>query len=237
MERLAGGSALIAGPSSFQATAGRLPTSINSLCARRPPCVCLVCWFFAGRFNLGGNGGRPSATRTPGILPCASVLRGCGRGLSLGVEEQGKNRRGAGGRFAAGVSGNPRGRPRGSVDPRTVILAQLADGDGAAIVTKLVEQAKAGEPWAVRLIVERVLPRYERRVEVDLPRAETAADVGQAIADVIDLAASGELTLEEARGFMVLLEQQRRGIETSELAIRLELLEQDSLEEKKRGRR
>jgi hypothetical protein len=109
-----------------------------------------------------------------------------------------------------------------------VILAQLADGDGAAIVAKLIEQAKAGEPWAVRLIVERVLPRYERRVDVDLPRAETAADVGQAIADVIDLAASGELTLEEARGFMVLLEQQRRGIETSELAVRLELLEQDA---------
>lgn len=139
-------------------------------------------------------------------------------------------RRAAGGKFAPGASGNPAGRPRGSVDPRTVILAQLAEGDGAAIVATLIDRAKAGEPWAVRLIVERILPRYERRVDVDLPRAETAADVGQAIADVIDLAASGELTLEEARGFMALLEQQRKAIETSELAVRLELLEGESKE-------
>ena len=142
-------------------------------------------------------------------------------------EKQAASPRASRGQFAKGVSGNPAGRPRGSRDPRTVILAQLVDGDGAAIVSKLIEQAKAGEPWAVRLVVERILPRFERRISVELPAVTDAASVGAAVAMVIDLAAAGELSLEEARGFMTLLEQQRRAIETSELAIRLELLERE----------
>ena len=133
-----------------------------------------------------------------------------------------------GGQFVKGVSGNPRGRPRGTRDPRTVILAELLDGDGAAIVGKLIEQAKAGEPWAVRLVVERILPRHERRVAVELPAVTDAASVGEAIAAVIDLAAEGRLTIEEASGFLRLIEQQRKSIETGELAIRLELLERES---------
>lgn len=141
------------------------------------------------------------------------------------------------GQFAPGVSGNPAGRPKGSRDPRSVILAQLVDVDGAAIVGKLIEQAKAGEPWAVRLVVERILPRFERRVQVELPALSDAASVGAAIAAVIDLAADGQLSIEEAQGFMQLLELQRRSIETTELAIRLELLEQSDRESKHGGRR
>lgn len=149
-------------------------------------------------------------------------------GYARGVKEQGKITapvRAAGGRFAPGSSGNPRGRPAGRRDARTVILGELLDGDGAAIVGQLVEQAKQGVPWAVRLCIERLLPRHERRVDVDLPRVETAADVGAAVASVIDLAAGGDLTIDEARAFLALLDQQRRAIETHDLAVRLELLE------------
>jgi Family of unknown function (DUF5681) len=141
--------------------------------------------------------------------------------------KQGGDTRDGGGRFRAGVSGNPRGRPRGARDARTVILGQLLDADGAAIVSRLVEQAKAGEAWAVRLVIERLLPRHERRVSVELPTVTDAASVGGAIAAVIDLAADGQLTIEEARGFLGLIEQQRRSVETSDLAIRLELLESE----------
>jgi hypothetical protein len=124
------------------------------------------------------------------------------------------------------VSGNPAGRRKGQRDARTVVLSQLLDVDGEAIVSKLIEQAKAGEPWAVRLVVERILPRLERRLRVEIPAVVDAASVGEAIAAVIDLAADGSLTLEEARGFLMLIEQQRKAVETNDLAVRLELLEQ-----------
>lgn len=142
-------------------------------------------------------------------------------------EKQAAPPRSGGGRFKPGVSGNPKGRPKGSRDPRTVILAQLLDVDGAAVVGQLIEQAKAGTPWAVRLVIERLLPRHERRVSVDIPAVTDAESVGAAIAAVIDLAADGQLTIEEARGFLGLIEQQRKAIETNDLAVRLELLEGD----------
>jgi hypothetical protein len=144
------------------------------------------------------------------------------------VKEEDANtvKRSAGGKFAAGVSGNPAGRPRGKRDARTLLLADLVDGGGAEVVGRLLASAKKGEPWAVRLVVERLLPKMERRLQIDLPRVELAADVAGAVANVIDLASTGELTVEEARGFLGLLEQQRKTIETADLAVRLELLEE-----------
>jgi hypothetical protein len=80
------------------------------------------------------------------------------------------------------------------------------------------------------MVIEKILPRLERRVDVDIPRVETAGEVAAAVASVIDLAAGGDLTIEEARAFLQLLEVQRRAIETSDLAVRLELLESNAKE-------
>jgi hypothetical protein len=148
------------------------------------------------------------------------------------VKEEAGNtvKRAAGGKFAAGVSGNPAGRPRGSRDKRTLVLAELVDGDGVEIVGKLLARAKKGDPWAVRLVVERLLPKMERRLQIDLPRVEQASDVASAVAQVIELASSGDLTVDEARAFLALLESQRKAIETSELQVRLELLEEQQRE-------
>ncbi len=141
-----------------------------------------------------------------------------------------KTRRKQDGKFPPGVSGNPRGRPKGSRNEVTRVLAGLVDGEGALIVRKLIQQAKQGEPVALRLAIERLLPRLERRVEIDLPRVAAAGDVAAAVADVIALAASGDLTIEEAQAFLRLIEQQRKAIETSELADRLQAIEEASKE-------
>jgi hypothetical protein len=51
---------------------------------------------------------------------------------------------------------------------------------------------------------------------------------------IIALAAAGELTLEESRAFMGLLEQQRKAIEAADLSVRVEALEAEL--ERERGR-
>ena len=132
------------------------------------------------------------------------------------------------GRFRAGVSGNPRGRPRGSRDARTVALAQLLSSEGETIVSRLVDAAKRGRPWAVRLAFERLVPKLERKLEFDIVAMRTAAEVRDAMETVILCAASGKISTEDARAFGQLIEQQRKAIETSELAVRLDLLEQQS---------
>jgi hypothetical protein len=150
------------------------------------------------------------------------------RGLPRGVVAEktaGRTASQRGKPFTAGKSGNPAGRPKGALNKSTLLLAELLDGEGALIVRKAIDLAKDGNPLGLRLCFERLVPRRERVVEVDLPRVRKAVDVADAVAQVISEAAAGKMTLPEARDFLALLEQQRKALETSELAVRLELLE------------
>lgn len=130
------------------------------------------------------------------------------------------------GQFQPGESGNPAGRPKGSRNQRTVFLHSLLDGDAEAIVAKLVQLARAGDPQALRLATERLLPARERVAEVLLPVVATAEDVSGAIAGVIRQAAEGLITVETASAFLRFLDAQRKAIETGELSRRLLELEQ-----------
>ena len=81
---------------------------------------------------------------------------------------------------------------------------------------------------ALKLCVDRLLPIRAARdgaVELVLRAAESAADLVAATSVVIERAAAGEITPSEAKEFMALLEGQRRAIETSDLAVRIEALE------------
>jgi hypothetical protein len=132
------------------------------------------------------------------------------------------------GRFAPGASGNPRGRPRGSRNRTSALCADLLSADAGEIIAKVIRLAKKGDGIALKLCVDRLLPvraARDRAVELVLPAAESAADLVRAAAVVIDQAASGEISLSEAREFMALLEAQRKSIETADLAVRIEALE------------
>jgi hypothetical protein len=148
------------------------------------------------------------------------------------------------GRFQPGQSGNPAGRPRGSRNERTIFLHSLLDGEGEAILRKLVKLAIAGEPQALKLATERLLPARtarDRSVELQLPNCKTASEVSQACGDVLQMATCGEISLEAATALVKLLELQRRTIETSDLAERLLALERggspEATEELERMRR
>ena len=109
------------------------------------------------------------------------------------------------------------------------MCAELLDGSAEEIMAKLVEQAQAGEPVALRLAVERLVPvraTRDRAVVFDAPRIERAQDLVSAAAEVVARVACGELTLSEGKEFMALIEQQRKLIELSDVVIRLEAVEQ-----------
>src|SRR5438309_11369164 len=61
------------------------------------------------------------------------------------------------GRFRKGQSGNPAGRPLGSVNSATRAAMQLLDGEAEALTRKAIELALAGEPAALRLCMERIV--------------------------------------------------------------------------------
>ncbi len=72
--------------------------------------------------------------------------------------------------FQPGQSGNPAGRRRGSRNKATLAAATLLYGEALALTRRAVEAALAGDMLAMRLCIERVLPRcYERPVTFSLP--------------------------------------------------------------------
>ena len=97
-----------------------------------------------------------------------------------------------------GCSGNPAGRPKGSLNKSTISARRLAQAYLNAAVEpvfqKLVEKAKEGDVQAIRLVVERILPvikafeepkRVEHEVEIIL-RQPDWLQIGQQEAVTID---------------------------------------------------
>ena len=54
-------------------------------------------------------------------------------------------------KFKSGQSGNPSGRPKGSLNKSTLATQALLDGEAEALTRKVVELAKEGNPVALRL--------------------------------------------------------------------------------------
>lgn len=131
-------------------------------------------------------------------------------------------------KFGPENPGNRGGRPKGARNKTTLACLDLLDGEGEAVTRVAIERAKAGDPVALRLVVDRILPRTRgRAVEFDMPAMRTPTDLVDAMAAVIAAAAAGDLTLGEAREFAGLLDQQRKAIESQELSVRVELLESE----------
>lgn len=131
--------------------------------------------------------------------------------------------------FTKGTSGNPKGRPKGSRHKTTMMLQTLMEGDAAAIVQTVINQAKAGDMAAARVIIDRLLPpAKERPVSLALPDTATPKGIAAAQNAILQAVAGGELLPTEATTLAGIIEARRRAIETVELSDRITLLESKS---------
>jgi Family of unknown function (DUF5681) len=132
--------------------------------------------------------------------------------------------------FSKGQSGNPAGKPIGRRHRATMLAEKLMADDAEDIVRAVVNAAKAGDPTAMRLCIERLAPvRKGRPITFDLPAIETAADVANALGAIAGAMAAGELTPDEAGAVAGVIEAKRRAIETVEHEERLQKLEEAAL--------
>jgi hypothetical protein len=127
--------------------------------------------------------------------------------------------RGAGGRFAAG---NPGKRP-GTRNKATLAALAMLEGEAEALTRRCVEMALAGDATAMRLCLDRLLPRG-RAVRLHLP-LQTLDDLEAATAAVTAALAEGTVSLDEVATLTGLVEARRRLLETTELERRLTALE------------
>ena len=113
--------------------------------------------------------------------------------------------------FVKGQSGNPKGRPKGARNRATVAAELLLDGEAEALTRKAIELALAGDPVALRLCMERLVPpRKDRAIRLDLPSIQTDDDLAGAVAAVLSAVADGVITPSEAGEVVALIDKCRR---------------------------
>jgi hypothetical protein len=101
-------------------------------------------------------------------------------------------------RFQPGQSGNPAGRPPGSLNKKTLAANALLEEHAEEIARNLMDRAKNGEPTAMRLCMDRLAPTgRNRRVAIQLPMVRTPEDAEAALAVVMAEFADGKLTIGE----------------------------------------
>src|ERR1700730_2163596 len=128
--------------------------------------------------------------------------------------------------FEKGRSGNPAGRRAGSLNKTTEAAAALLAGESEALTRKAVELALVGDPTAMRLCLERILPACrERAVKFALPPIKSAADIAAAMKAVTSALANGAITPGEAATIAAMVDTFVRGLETSAFERRLQLVE------------
>ena len=131
------------------------------------------------------------------------------------------------GGFIKGRSGNPNGRPKGSLNKATILAQELIDNEGELIVRKALELAKSGDGAALRIVMDRLIPpRRDRHVTIKLPEISNATDAASAMAAVINEVASGSITAAEAEGLTKLIGDYSKILEVSQIEERLKRLEE-----------
>lgn len=100
--------------------------------------------------------------------------------------------------FKPGQSGNPAGRPVGSNPTRTMYSRMIQESAGR-IIPRLIELALQGEMVAMKLCVERIVPRIkENSMSFNLPSL-TDKTPEQLTHDLFQAMSGQEVTAEEIR--------------------------------------
>lgn len=126
------------------------------------------------------------------------------------------------------------GRPRGSVSQRHVdLVASMMDGRRMPLeyLMDVMADPEADEKrrdWAAEKAAAFLHPRPQpvaRSIEIELPNTETVEGIKAALGVITNAAATGRIAPAEAQSLSVLVEAQRKAIETGELLERIEKLE------------
>ena len=119
-----------------------------------------------------------------------------------------------------------RGRPRGSRNRVARVCQDTLDSHAENLIKKCLVLAYQGNPTAMRLCMERLMPaRRQRTLQFKLPPIKTITDVAVASESVVSGVARGQLTPAEGQAFSGMLEDRRRVIETQHQEPRIRALE------------
>jgi hypothetical protein len=123
--------------------------------------------------------------------------------------------------FVRGESGNPAGRPPGARNRKSLLVEAMLDAESESLGRRMIERALDGDAGALRMCMERVLPRgRDRAVPYALPPIETAADARRAATMISVAIGTGELTPREAMDLVRVVEKCGQIVAAAEAAER-----------------
>jgi hypothetical protein len=125
-------------------------------------------------------------------------------------------------KFAVGVSGNPKGRKKGTTAAH-LLRKSIAD-DMPEIILKLVEQAKNGDTAAAKILLDRCCPALKpQALAINLPVNGSLAEQGN---EIIRATLSGNIPPDIGAQMITALASQGKLIELQELTERIQILEE-----------
>ncbi len=128
--------------------------------------------------------------------------------------------------FKKGQSGNPSGRPKGSLNKTTLAVQSLLNGQAEEITQKAIELAIDGDVPALKLCFERLLPvKKDSPVNFRLPAIKSADDIIRVQTAIVREVSKGEITPMEAMRISTVMEGLRKTFELQELENRISTLE------------
>ncbi|CAM4483404.1 MAG: hypothetical protein LEGION0403_FIIPPAGN_02865 [Legionella sp.] len=105
--------------------------------------------------------------------------------------------------FKAGQSGNPGGRRKGALNKRTE-LAKMLEPHAEGLVKKLIELALNGDATALRLCIERLIPKVNR----ESTGIEFQKNIPKLKDDILRAALDGRISIEDAERLRHLIDEQ-----------------------------
>lgn len=133
-------------------------------------------------------------------------------------------------RFQKGRSGNPKGRPQGSRNKASLMAEQLFAEDVESVCKAVIAKAKAGNMYAAKIILDRLLPpKKDAPINIQLPQITTSYDVLKAIQCVTQAVGDGNITPSEGEALARILNVNAIAIEVYEFECTLNQLEQKGI--------
>lgn len=124
-------------------------------------------------------------------------------------------------KFKPGQSGNPNGRPKDKT-PATKLRQSIAKAM-PEILAQLVEQAKAGDVAAAKVLIDRVCPPLKSQaLPISLPVNGSLTEQG---GEIIRATLAGQIPPDIGSQLITALAAQSKIIEVDELTKRIEALE------------